>query len=96
MPWTKVVHQSANSQTFDCSGKISPNLYFDRLLFLKVYKMSVRKVQRSLISCHGSVVQNLKKNRFVVSKMTRIWSTLIQAVNSQKCALYLVSLVQSI
>ena len=38
MIWTKGAHQSAKFQTFDCSYKISPNLYFDK--FLKVYKIS--------------------------------------------------------
>ena len=120
-------HQSAKFQTFDCSGKISPNLYFDRLLLLrvyrgsakkkyggnkflmipkshakfeekltfcfkndknlanfdqstknlknlhfdwsllcKVYNASPKKVQRSYISWHWRVMQNLKKNRLVV------------------------------
>ena len=41
MIWTKGAHQSAKFQTFDCSRKISPNLYFDRLL--KVYKILAKK-----------------------------------------------------
>ena len=49
MIFTKVAHQSAEFQTFDCSGKISLNLYFDRPLLLKVYKISAKKVQRSCI-----------------------------------------------
>ena len=36
--WTKGAHQSAN---FDCSHKMSPNLYFDRLL--KVCKILPKK-----------------------------------------------------
>ena len=47
MTWTKGAHQSAKLQTFDCSREISPDLYFDRLLLSKVYKISVKKVQRS-------------------------------------------------
>ena len=43
MIFTKEVHHSAKFQTFDCSGEISPNLYFDRLLLLKVYKVSAKK-----------------------------------------------------
>ena len=39
----KRAHQSAKFQTFDCSGEISPNLYFDRLLLLKVYKILSKK-----------------------------------------------------
>ena len=41
--------QSAKFQTFDCSGEISPNLYFDGLLSLKVYKISAKKY-RGVIS----------------------------------------------
>ena len=37
---TKGVHHSTKFQTFDGSNEISPNLYFDRLLLLKVYKIS--------------------------------------------------------
>ena len=36
--FTKRAHDSAKSQTFDRSGEISPNLYFDRLLLLKYIK----------------------------------------------------------
>ena len=43
MIWTKGTHQNAKFQTFDCSRKISPNLYFDRLLLLKVHKISTKK-----------------------------------------------------
>ena len=43
MIWTKGTHQSAKFLTFDCSREISPNLYFDRLLLLKGYKVSAKK-----------------------------------------------------
>ena len=49
MLWTKEAHQSAKFKTSDCSGEISQNLYFDRFLLLKVYKISAKKVQRSYI-----------------------------------------------
>ena len=52
MIWTKGAHQSAKFQTFDCSSESSPNLYFHRLLLLKVYKISAKKVQR--IMSHGT------------------------------------------
>ena len=46
MIWTKGAHRSAKFQTFDCSHKIPPNLYFDRLP--KVYKTLAKKeVQKS-------------------------------------------------
>ena len=35
--------KTAKCQTFDCSGEISPNLYIDMLLLLKVYKVSAKK-----------------------------------------------------
>ena len=83
MIFTKVAHQSAKFQNSDCSGEVSPNLYFDRLLFLKVFKISAKKVQRSYVSWYWSVMQNLKKNQFFVSKMTRIWWILIWALSLQ-------------
>ena len=50
MIFTKGAHQSAKFQTSDCLGEISPNLYFDRLLLLKVYKVSAKKLWRSYVS----------------------------------------------
>ena len=63
---------------------ISPNLYLDRLLLLKVYKISAKKVQRSCVSWHWRLMKNLKKNWFVVSKLTRIWWVFIRALKSLK------------
>ena len=40
---TKGAHQSAKFQTFGCSLEISPDLYFDRLLLLKVCEISAKK-----------------------------------------------------
>ena len=45
MIWTKGVYQSTKFQIFDCSRETSPNLYFDMLLLLKVYKISAKNVQ---------------------------------------------------
>ena len=33
MIWPKGAHQGAKLETFDCSREISPELYFDKLLF---------------------------------------------------------------
>ena len=63
---------------------ISPKLYFNRLRLLKKYKMSPKNVQRSYVSWHWRVMQNLKKNQFAVSTMTRIWWILIRALKSLK------------
>ena len=64
------------------SFRLSPNVYFDRLLLLKVYKISAKKVQRSYPSWPWRVMQNLKKNRLFVSKMTRIWVILIRSLKT--------------
>ena len=48
MIFTKGAHHSAKCQTFDCSVEISPNLYFDMLLLLKVYKASAKKSMEGL------------------------------------------------
>ena len=84
MIFTKGAHQSVKFQTFVCSGEHAPNLYFDRILLLKVYKISAKNVQRSSVSWYWRVVQNLKKNQFFVSKITRIWWILIRALKSLK------------
>ena len=43
MVFTKEAHQSAKFQTFHCSVENSPNLYFHRLILLKVYKIQLKK-----------------------------------------------------
>ena len=62
----------------------SPNVYLDRLLLMKVHKISDKKVQRSCVSWHWRLMQNLKKNWFVVSKLTRMWWIFIWALKSFK------------
>ena len=47
--WTKGAHQSAKFQTFHSSREILPSLYFDRLLLLKVYKISAKKVGKCYV-----------------------------------------------
>ena len=92
MIFTKGAHQSVKFQTFNCSGEISPSLYFDRLLLLKVYKISAKKAQRRrYVSWYWRVFQNLKKNQFFVSKMTR-W-ILIQAIKNLKSLHFVWSLL---
>ena len=83
MIFSKWAHQSPKFQVFDCSRKISPNIYFDRLLLLKVYKISIKNVQRSYVSWYWRVMQNLKKNQFA-SKIIRIWWILIRTLKSLK------------
>ena len=50
----------------------------------KCIKFQLKKVQRSYVSWHWRVMQSLKKNLFVVSKLTRIWWILIWALESLK------------
>ena len=54
------------------------------ILLTKLYNVWVKKVQRSCLSLHWRVMQNLKKNWFVVSKMTGIWWNLTQALKNLK------------
>ena len=61
MIWTKGAHKSAKFQAFDCSRRIPPNLYFDRLLLLKVYKISAKNVQRKYLSWHWKVMKIWRK-----------------------------------
>ena len=47
---------------FDCSYESSSNLYFDRLILLKLYKSSAKKVLTSYISRHWKERQSSRKN----------------------------------
>ena len=49
MIFTKGAHQSAKfPKNFDCSGEVSPSLYFGRFFLLKVYKILAKKVMEEL------------------------------------------------
>ena len=72
MIFIKGAHQRAEYQTFDCSGEISPNLYIDRLVLLKVCKMSAKKVQRSYIYLMTQKSETYFEEKPIVSKMTLI------------------------
>ena len=77
MIFTKGTHHSAKFQISDCSGEISPNLYFDRLLCWKYIKFQLKKVWRKYVSWRQRVVQNLKKDLFFVQKWQEfgeLWS----------------------
>ena len=53
------------------------NFDFNGLLLSRVYIVWAKKVQRSYLSWHWRVIQNLERNRFVISKLTRgIWHSL--------------------
>ena len=59
------------------------NFHFNRLLLSKVYIVWAKKVQRSYLSWHWRVMQNLKKNWLVAWKMTRNFANFHQS--TRKC-----------
>ena len=58
------------------------NLHFNWLPLTKVYNIWAKKVQRSYVWWHWILMQNLKENRFVLSKMTGIWEIFTRALES--------------
>ena len=46
------------------------NLQFNKLFLIKVYNVSAKKIKGSYIWWHWRLMQNLKENWFVLSKMT--------------------------
>ena len=56
------------------------NLHFNGLLLTIVYNVWAKKVQRSYVWLHWRLMQNLKENWLVLSKMTwRIWQIFTRA-----------------
>ena len=71
------------------------NLPFNGLLVTKVYVWA-KTVQRSYLSWHWRVMQNLKKNWLVVWKTTwEIWQIFTRALESVKMGTLMGSFVQS-
>ena len=70
-------HQRAKLKTSDSSQEISPNLYFDKLLLLKLYKILAKKVHRKMLC-----LMALKSD--ANSTITRIWGMLTCAPKSLK------------
>ena len=63
----------------------------------KSYKVSAKKVQRSYLSRHWSVMQSLKKNWLVVSNMIwRTWWIFTHPLKSPKVSLRWANFIQSI
>ena len=63
----------------------------------KCILLELKKVQRSYLSWHWRVMQNLKRNWLVFSKLTRgIWLILMWAVESLKICTWWVPFVESI
>ena len=56
----------------------------------KVYNVWAKKLQRSYVSWYWRVIQNLKKNLFVVSKMIReIWKIFTRRLSSPKIGTFM-------
>ena len=61
------------------------NFHFNGLFLSRVYIVWAKKVQMSYLSWHWRVIQNLERNRLVVSKLTReIWHSLTWALGGLK------------
>ena len=61
------------------------NFHFNVLLLSKVYIVWAKKVQRNNLSWNWRGIQNLERNRLVVSKLTLgIWQILTWALESSK------------
>ena len=73
MIFRKGAQYSAKLQTFDCSGEILTNLYFDGLLLLKVYKISAKKSMEEICLMLPKKGAKFQEKLIFVSKMTRIW-----------------------
>ena len=70
---------------FHVSNRKSENLHFDELFLSNAYKGLDEKVRKSCASWHWRVMQSLKKNWLLVSKMTwGIWWILMWALASLK------------
>ena len=74
-----------NLVNFHPSTQSLKYLYFHWFLLCKIFNVWPRKAQRSYLSWHWRVMQNLKKNWLVVWKMTwGIWQIFTRALESVK------------
>ena len=81
--WLVAWKFTRNLVNFHASSWKSENLHFYRIHFSKAWKYLDEKVQKSHVSWHWRVMQSLKKNRLLVTKMTwGIWWILTRAVAS--------------
>ena len=74
-----------NLTNFHPSTLKSQNFHFNGLLRSKVYIVWAKKVQRSNLSWNWRGIQNLERNRLVVSKLpSGIWQILTRALECLK------------
>ena len=78
-----------NLTSFDLSTQSLKNFHFSRLLLSKVYIVWAKIVQRSFLSWNQRGIQNLKRNRLVVSKLTyrNLTNFVLNTQTSQKVSL---------
>ena len=94
MIWIKGAHQSAKLQTFSCSSKISPTLYFDRLLLLKVYKILAKKYRE--VMSHETEDWCKIWRKHDLSKLTKTWWNLTRSLESLKNLHFYLSLLYKV
>ena len=83
MIFTKGAYQSAKFQkNVDNSGEFHQIRTLIGSFCWKYIQFQLKKVQRSYVSWYWRLMQNLKKNQFVISKLTRTWWTLIWALKN--------------
>ena len=74
-----------NLVKFDLSSPSLQSFHFHLFLLCKVFSFWPKKVQRSYLSGHWRVMQNLKKNWLMVWKMNwGIWQIFTRALESLK------------
>ena len=82
--------QSTNLVKFYVSSWKSEILHFDGLILSKSCTISGKKVQKSYLSSHWTVIQNLKRNSLFVWKVTwDIWWILTWAVDNLKICTFM-------
>ena len=97
MIFTKGAHHSAKFQTFDCSGELPPNLYFDRLLSLKVYKgLAKKSMEKKCLMIRKSGAKFEEKLLFCFKNDKNLLNFDLSTKKPKKLALSLVLFVQSI
>ena len=90
-------HRIAKFQTFDCSGEILPSLYFDRLLLLKVYKVSAKKsIEELCLMIPKSGAKFEEKLLFCLKNNQNLVNFNRNTKKSKKFAFSLVPFAQSI
>ena len=96
MIWTKGDHQSAKYQTFDSWREILPNLYFDRLLLMKIYKIWAKKTEELCLMARKSDKKFEKKLISYFKKGKNLVNSDPSTQKPQTFSLSLVPFVQTI